>query len=120
MEPAWEISTEAPSHKRLQIIFREMHPGKVDSPWGTNHSPNAPLLNKAMLAFFSPIPLVSIGQRESGLPLAPWALLLCLWSPHLETHSKRVLLLGEAGIGMKMPSGRRPLQTHGAGLGDQH
>ena len=39
------------------------------------------------LAFFSPSPLVSIGQRGSGLPLAPWALLLCWWSPELETHS---------------------------------
>ena len=41
---------------------------------------------------FSPLSLSSqIGQRGSGLPLAPWALLLCWWSPELETHSKRVL-----------------------------
>jgi hypothetical protein len=64
------------------------------------------LLSKATLAFFSASPLVSIGQRGSGLPLAPWALLLCWWSPDIETHCKRVLLPREAGIGTKMPSGR--------------
>ena len=35
------------------------------------------------------------GQGGSGLPLAPWALLLGWWSPQLETNSKRVLLGGE-------------------------
>ena len=109
-EPAWELCTETTSHAPLQTPFRELHSGKVDSPRGTNHSPNAPLLSKATLAFFSPSPLVSIGQRGSGLPLAPWALLLCWWSPELETHSKRGLLRGEAGGGTKMPSGRRPQQ----------
>ena len=85
--------------------------GKVDSPQGTNHSPNAPLLSKATLAFFSPSPLDSIGQRQSGLALAPWALLLCWWSPELETHSKCVLLHDEAGVGTKIPSGRVPEQS---------
>ena len=75
---------------------------------GNNHNPHAPLLSKATLAFFSPNPLVSRGQRGSGLPLAPWALLLCWWSPELETHSKGVLLRGELGAGRKMPSGRSP------------
>ena len=110
-EPAWELCTETTSHAPLQTPFRELHSGKVDSPRGTNHSPNAPLLNKATLAFFSPSRLVSRGQRGSGLPLAPWALLLCSWSPELETHSERVLLRGEAGVGRKMPSGRRPQQS---------
>ena len=86
-EPAMEFSTEAPSHLRLQTLFRVLHSGKVDSPPGTNHSPNAPLQSKATLAFFSPRPLVSIGQSGSGLPLAPWALLLCWWSPELDIHS---------------------------------
>ena len=50
---------------------------------------------------FSPLSLSSqIGQRGSGLPLAPWALLVCWWSPELETHSKRVLLRGEAGFAL--------------------
>ena len=45
------------------------------------------------------------------MPLAPWALLLCSWSPELETHSERDLIRGEAGVGRKMPSGRRPQQS---------
>ena len=83
MEQAREFSTEAPSHPQLNRMFLELHSGKVDSPRGTKHNPNAPLLNKATLAFFSPSPLVSIGQRGPGLPLAPWALLLCCCSPDL-------------------------------------
>ena len=109
-EPAWELCTETTSHAPLQTPFRELHSGKVDSPRGTNHSRNAPLLSKATLAFFSPNPLVSRGQRRSGLPLSPWALLLCWWCPELEIHSKPLLLRGEAGLGMKMASGRRPQQ----------
>ena len=35
------------------------------------------------------------GQGGSGLPLAPWVLLLGWWSPQLETNSTRVLLCGE-------------------------
>ena len=35
------------------------------------------------------------GQGGSGMPLAPWALLLGWWSPQLETNSKRLLLCGE-------------------------
>ena len=95
----------------------ELHSGKVDSLRGTNHSPNAPLFSKATLAFFSPSPLVSIGQRGSGLPLAPWALLLCWWSTELEIHSKRVPLRGQAGVGWKMPSGRRPQLSPQSQLG---
>ena len=116
-EPAWELCTETTSHAPLQTPFRELHSGKVDSPRGTNHSPNAPLLSKAPLAFFSPRPLDSIRQRESGLPLAPWALLLCWWSPELETHSKHVVLHGEARVCRKMPSGRRPQQPSRNQLG---
>ena len=36
-----------------------------------------------------------LGQGGSGLPLAPWALLLGWWPRALETNSKRVLLWGE-------------------------
>ena len=77
---------------------------------GNNHSLHVPLLSKATLAFFSPSPLVSRGQCGAGLPLAPWALLFCWWSPVMETHSNSFLLRGEAGVGRKMPSGRRPQQ----------
>ena len=84
---------------------------------GNNHSLHAPLLSKATLAFFSPNPLVSRGQRRSGLPLSPWALLLCWWCPELEIHSKPLLIRGEAGVGMKMASGRRPQQFPRSQLG---
>ena len=32
------------------------------------------------------------GQEGSGLPLAPWALLLCWWCLQLDTNSKRLFL----------------------------
>ena len=83
----------------------------VDFHRGTNHSTNVPLLNKALIAFFSPSELVSRGQRGSGWPLAPWHVLLCWWYPELEIHSKCVPLRGEAGVGRKMHSGRRPQLT---------
>ena len=44
-----------------------------------------------------------LGQGGSGLPLAPWALLLGWCSPQLETNSKRLLLRGEGGFGLKKP-----------------
>ena len=84
---------------------------------GNNHNPHAPLLSKATLAFFSPSTLVSRGQCGAGLPLAPWALLFCWWSPEMETHSNGFLLRGEAGVGRKMPSGCRPLQSPQSQLG---
>ena len=52
----------------------------------------------------SPLALCSPqGQGGSGLPLAPWALLLGWCSLQLETNSKRVLLWGEGWFGMKRP-----------------
>ena len=84
---------------------------------GNNHSPHVPLLSKATLAFFSPSTLLSLGQCGAGLPLAPWALLLCWRSPEMETHSNGFLLRGEAGVGRKMPSGRRPQQFPRSQLG---
>ena len=71
-EPPWALSTETTSQAPLQTLCRELHSGNFDSRRGTNHSPNVPLLSKATLAFFSPSPLVSKGQRGSGLLLAPW------------------------------------------------
>ena len=52
----------------------------------------------------------SIGQSGAGLPLAPWALLLCWGSPEPETHFKRVLLRLEAGLGVRRPSSPKPQQ----------
>ena len=92
-----------PISPTVQNTIPELHSGKFNSPRGTNHNRNAPLLSKASL--------VSRGHRGSGLPLAPWALLLCWWSPELETHSKHILLHGEAGVGTKMPPGCRPQQS---------
>ena len=42
------------------------------------------------------------GQGGSGLPPAPWALVLCWWSLEVETSSKRALLCGEGGWGLKI------------------
>ena len=98
-----------------EVLRAAFWKGRLSS--GTHHSPNAPLLSKATLAFFSPSPRVSIGQRGSGLPLTPWALLLCWWSPELESHSKRVLLRGEAGVFTKMSSGGWPHHTSRSQLG---
>ena len=43
------------------------------------------------------------GQGRSGLPPAPWAMVLCCWSLELETNSKRALLQEEGGWGLKRP-----------------
>ena len=51
------------------------------------------------------------GQGRSGLPLAPWALLVCWWSPELETHSSHIVLHGKAGFEMKRPCVHRPQQS---------
>ena len=37
------------------------------------------------------------------MPNAPWALVLCWWSQELESNSKRALLWGECGRGLKRP-----------------
>ena len=72
--PQSQLGSSAPKHhlSPLQTPCGELHSGKVDSPRGTNQSPNAPLLSKATLALFSPSPLVSMGQIMSGLPLTTW------------------------------------------------
>ena len=70
--------------------------------------PSCFFAEEATHAFVSPIPLLSKGKGESGLPLAPWAVVVCWWSPELETHCKRVFLLGEAGFGMTRPCLPRP------------
>ena len=40
---------------------------------------------------------------ESGLPPAPWALVLCWWSLDLETNCNHALLWGEGVWGLKRP-----------------
>ena len=80
---------------------------------GTNLSPNASWLRIARWPS-SPLALGSPkGQGCSGLPLAPWALLLGWWSPQLETNCKRLLPRGEGGFGMMKPCVHWPWQpTH--------
>ena len=65
-----------------------------------------------MVVQFSPSPLLRIGQGGSGLPLAPWALLLAWWSPQLETNSKRLLLRAEGWFDLKRPCVHTALATH--------
>ena len=60
---------------------------------------------------FSPTDPALHRAKRGWAALAPWALLNCWGSPVPETHSPRVLLRGEAGVGRKMPSGRRPQQS---------
>ena len=84
---------------------------------GNNHNPHAPLLSKATLAFFSPSPLLSRRQCGAGLPLAPWALLFCWWSPGVEAHSNGFRLRGEAGVGREVASGRGPQRCPRSQLG---
>ena len=78
----------------------------------SNTSPTAPLLRKATQAVFQPRTPHAFGQSGAGLPLAPWALLLCRGSPEPESHSQCVLLRGEAGLGVRRPSAPRPQQCH--------
>ena len=111
-EPARPLSAEVPSRRRPKTSFWQLHSAKGKSPRAANNSPIAPRLRKATLAVFAPRPPLSRGQSGAGLPLAPWVLLLCWWSPATETHSQRVLLHGEAGLGVRRPSAPRPQQCH--------
>ena len=86
-EPARPLSAEVLSQWQPKTSFLELHPAKGNSPRAANHSPNAPPLRKAAQAVFAPGPALCIGRCGAGLPLAPWALLLCWGSPAPETHS---------------------------------
>ena len=70
-EPARPLSTEAPSHRRPQPIFWQLHSAKGNSPRAANHSPNAPRIEKASQAVFAPGPPHSIGRTGAGLPRLP-------------------------------------------------
>ena len=95
-------------NRRPKTSFWWLHSAKGKSIRAAIHSRNAPQLRKATQAFFATGPPLSRGQRGAGLPLAAWALLLCWGSPVPETHSRRVLLGGEAGLGARRPSVPRP------------
>ena len=51
------------------------------------------------------------------LPTAPLALGLCWWSLEMETNSKRALLQGEGGWGLKRPCVQGPHQPNFRQLG---
>ena len=70
-EPARPLSAEAPSHRRPQTSYWQLHSAKENSPRAANHSPHAPRIEKATQAVFSPGPLLSIGPTGAGLPRLP-------------------------------------------------
>ena len=107
-EPARPLRAEVPSQRRPLTSFWELHSAMGNSPRAAHHSPNAPWLRKAVQAVFTPRPCAPIGRCGAGLPLDPWALLLCWGSPVPEAHSPLVLLRGEAGLGAPRPSAPRP------------
>ena len=86
-EPARPLSAEVPSQRRPKTSFLELHPAKGNSPPAANHSLTLPLCRNSTQAVYTPGPPLSIGRCGFGLPLAPWALLLCWGSPAPETHS---------------------------------
>ena len=116
-EPALPLSAEAPSQWQIKTSFWELHSAKGHSPWAANHSLTVTPRRISTQALFTPGPPLSIGQSGAGLPLAPWALLLCWGFPAPESHSTQVLLRGEAGLGVLSPSSPRsrpcPLSQHG-------
>ena len=98
--PLSQLGRSAPRPRRTDgpkrasgccILQRETLPA-------ANHIPYLPWLMKAAQAVFAPGPALSIGQSGAGLPLAPWALMLCWGSPAPETHSKWVLLREQVGL----------------------
>ena len=103
-QPARPLSAEVPTQWRPKTSFWELHPAKGNSPPAANHSLTVPLCRNSTQAVSTPGPPLSIGQSGAGLPLAPWALLLCWGSLAPETHSPRVLLRGQAGLGARRPS----------------
>ena len=108
LEPARRHSAEVQSHLRPKTSFWQLHSAKGNSPRAANHSPNLPRIQKATQAVFATGTTLSIAQSGAGLPLAPWALLHCWGSPAAQTHSPRVLLRGEAGLGARRSSVPRP------------
>ena len=111
-EPSWaaqyrgSVSLTAPN----QLLEAAVCKGTGKAPRAAHTRSTAPLLRKATQAVLPPRTPHAIGQSGAGLPLAPWALLLGWGSPEPETNSQRVLLRGEAGLGLRKPSAPRPRQ----------
>ena len=108
-EPVQPLTAEAPSQRQPMTSFWELHSAKGNSPRAANHTPNSPWLRKAVQAVFPPGPALSIGRCGAGLPMDPWAQLLCWGFPAPESHCPWVLLRGETGLGARRPSAPRSL-----------
>src|SRR5512136_334748 len=80
--------------------------GKLSS--GSKPQPQRASDRKGNAGRFRPRPPALHRSNRGWAALAPWALLLCWGSPVPETHSPRVLLRGEAGLGARRPSAPRP------------
>ena len=108
-----------PQHPTLRLLGRD--PPRAHLRKGTKRASGSCLLERETLlgkASSAPVRVCSAKQRlpvsplglcspfglgGSGLPPAPCALVLCWWSLDLETYSKRALLQGEGGWGLKRP-----------------
>jgi len=78
-----------------QNSFQELHSAKVDTAWGTNHSPNVSA-QESLACLFSPSPL---------LPQGPWK----LWAASGSVGTADVLVVSWAWNQLQTgsPSGRR-------------
>ena len=113
-----------PQHPTLRLLGRD--PPRAHLRKGTKRASGSCLLERETLlgkASSAPVRVCSAKQRlpvsplglcspfglgGSGLPPAPCALVLCWWSLDLETYSKRALLQGEGGWGLKRPGVQGP------------
>ena len=80
--------------------------GKLSS--GSKPQPQRASDRESNASRFRPRPSALHRANRAWAAPAPWALLLCWGSPVPETHSPRVLLRGEAGLGARRPSAPRP------------
>ena len=69
-EPVWQLSAEAPSHRRPKASFWQLHCAKGKSPEAASKSSITPQLRKATQAVFAPGPPLSRGPSCAGLVLA--------------------------------------------------
>ena len=80
--------------------------GKLSS--GSKPQPQRASDRESNASRFRPRPPALHRANRGWAAPAPWALLLCWGSPVPETHSPRVLLRGEAGLGARRPSAPSP------------
>ena len=80
--------------------------GKLSS--GSKPQPQRASDRESNASLFRPRPPALHRANRGWADPAAWVLLLCWGSPLPETHSPRVLLGGEAGLGAQRPSVPRP------------